>query len=202
MKEVILNNFNSLDGIHKIILKNKGEKVMFQEKVIQNFNSDKRFKFKLNPKIATKNLAKLQFIDNTIRCYFDSLIREDTMSRIFGNKIILDKDKVINKITKLKFLLLGMLDFEYLDFIIYVANSIHSNYEHISGICNEFLNPCEVLLKKANKAISTIQKLCHYSNKQITFLINKGQAFDNYLQSERIREIINSTSQNIEDIAE
>lgn len=202
MKEVILNNFNSLDGIHKIILKNKGEKVMFQEKVIQNFNSDKRFKFKLNPKIATKNLAKLQFIDNTIRCYFDSLIREDTISRIFGNKIILDKDKVINKITKLKFLLLGMLDFEYLDFIIYVANSIHSNYEHISGICNEFLNPCEVLLKKANKAISTIQKLGHYSNKQITFLINKGQAFDNYLQSERIREIINSTSQNIEDIAE
>lgn len=202
MKEVILNNFNSLDGIHKIILKNKGEKVMFQEKVIQNFNSDKRFKFKLNPKIATKNLAKLQFIDNTIRCYFDSLIREEILSQILENKIIFEKDKVANKITKLKYLLLGILDTESLDFIIYVVNSIHRNYEYVSGICCEFLNPCEVLLKKVNKAIFAIKKFCNYSSKQIQFLVNKGQAFDNYLQSERIREIINSTSQNIEDIAE
>lgn len=175
---------------------------MFQEKVIQNFNSDKRFKFKLNPKIATKNLAKLQFIDNTIRCYFDSLIREEILSQILENKIIFEKDKVANKITKLKYLLLGILDTESLDFIIYVVNSIHRNYEYVSGICCEFLNPCEVLLKKVNKAIFAIKKFCNYSSKQIQFLVNKGQAFDNYLQSERIREIINSTSQNIEDIAE
>lgn len=201
MKEIILNNFNSLNGIHKKIY-NKGEHVMFQEKIINNFNNNIEDKFKLNIKIATKNLSKLQFIDNTIRCYFDSLIREDIISQIFENKIILDKDKVVNKISKLKYLLLGILDTESLDFIIYVVNSIHRNYEYVSGICCEFLNPCEVLLKKVNKAIFAIKKFCNYSSKQIQYLVNKGQAFDNYLQSERIREIINSTSQNIEDIAE
>lgn len=200
MKESILHNYNSLDGIHEKIY-NKGVP-MFQEQVIPNFNSDIRFKFKFNSKIATKNLSKLQFIDNTIRCYFDSLIREETISRIFENKIIFEKDKVVNKISKLKYLLLGMLDTESLDFIIYVVNSIHRNYEYVSGICCEFLNPCEVLLKKVNKAIFAIKKFCNYSSKQIQHLVNKGQAFDNYLQSERIREIINSTSQNIEDIAE
>lgn len=201
MKEIILNNFNSLNGIHKKIY-NKGEHVMFQEKIINNFNNNIEDKFKLNIKIATKNLAKLQFIDNTIRCYFDSLIREEILSQILENKIIFEKDKVANKITKLKYLLLGILDTESLDFIIYVVNSIHRNYEYVSGICCEFLNPCEVLLKKVNKAIFAIKKFCNYSSKQIQYLVNKGQAFDNYLQSERIREIINSTSQNIEDIAE
>ena len=201
MKEIILINYNSLNGIHEKIY-NKGEQVMFQKKIINNFNNNIEDKFKLNIKIATKNLSKLQFIDNTIRCYFDSLIREDIISQIFENKIILDKDKVINKITKLKYLLLGILDTESLDFIIYVVNSIHRNYEYVSGICCEFLNPCEVLLKKVNKAIFAIKKFCNYSSKQIQYLVNKGQAFDNYLQSERIREIINSTSQNIEDLAE
>lgn len=196
-----LINYNSLNGIHEKIY-NRGEHVMFQEKIINNFNNNIEDKFKLNIKIATKNLSKLQFIDNTIRCYFDSLIREEIMSQIFGNKIIFEKDKVANKITKLKYLLLGMLDTESLDFIIYVVNSIHRNYEYVSGICCEFLNPCEVLLKKVNKAIFAIKKFCNYSSKQIQYLVNKGQAFDNYLQSERIREIINSTSQNIEDIAE
>ena len=202
MYKTHLINYDSLDGIHKKILKNKGEQVMFQKKIINNLNNNIEDKFKLNTKTATKNLAKLQFIDNTIRCYFDSLIREEILSQILENKIIFEKDKVANKITKLKYLLLGILDTESLDFIIYVVNSIHRNYEYVSGICCEFLNPCEVLLKKVNKAIFAIKKFCNYSSKQIQYLVNKGQAFDNYLQSERIREIINSTSQNIEDIAE
>ena len=173
---------------------------MFKKIIIKNFND--RYEFKFKSKIATNNLKKLKCIDYTMTCYYGSLRREEIISQIFDNRKILNKDKIITKITRLKYLLLGMLDFEYLYFIIYVANSIHSNYEHISGICNEFLNPCEVLLKKANKAISTIQKLCHYSNKQITFLINKGQAFNDYLQSESLREIVNSTPQKLENLME